>query len=440
MQAHHRQALIGQTSRSLATAVAAAAACGAWAQEAPSPYYIGATQSLTHTSNVNNSSADVISDIYSSTGLVGGFDQMISRQHVYANARVNYNKYRTESRLDNTGYGVAAGWDWATIETLSGNVAMSANQSLASLDNTAGLQGSSTGEKNLVTTEQLSTSVLWGGAGPLGVQGSYAHSRVKYSADESFASESSADSGGVNMSYRVGPTLRLGTGLRLSRTYTPYATLIDASPTGDRLDPANYASNTANGRYVDLTADWTLTPQTGVDARVSWTRQSNSTAGSLDFSGLTGAVSARYAPTAKLNFNASASRDAGTNASFFNVVPTVPASTTPGSTTTPQGTSVGNLSQTSQISNSYSLGAGYLATAKISLSLSLNFYRAQQVDSDGGESNNSTRTASLGINYAVARNWQLGCNFSRGTSNTTGATSSSYGVNTAGCTAQVTLR
>lgn len=431
MQALDRQALAVRTSRSLVTAVAAAAAaCGAWAQEGPSPYYIGATQSLTHTSNVNSSSTGAISDNYSSTGLVGGFDQMISRQHVYANARVNYNKYQSETRLDNTGYGVAAGWDWATIETLSGNVAVSANRSLASLDNTVGLQ-TTTDEKNLVSTDQISTSVMWGGVGPLGLQGTYAHSRVKYSAAESFASESSADSGGVSMSYRVGPTLRLGTGVRFSRTYTPYATLIDLN--GDRLDPANYASNTANGRNVDLTADWRLTEQTGADARLSWTRQSNSTAGSLDYSGLTGAVSARYAPTAKLSFNASASRDAGTNASFFNTVPTSP--TTPN---TPQ--TISGLSQTSQISNSFALGAGYLATAKISVSLTLNYYRAKLIDADGAESNNSTRTGSLGVNYAIARNWQLGCNVARATSNTTGANATSYGVNTAGCTAQVTLR
>ncbi|MES1163087.1 MAG: hypothetical protein ABUL50_08500 [Rhizobacter sp.] len=424
--------------RTLATALAAASACGAWADE-PSPYYIGISQALMHTSNVNNSATDPVGDYYSSTGLVGGFDQMISRQRVYANAHVNYNKYRHESRLDNTGYGVAAGWDWATIETLSGNLLASANRSLASLDNTAGLQSNATGEKNLLKTEQISTSILWGGSGPLGIQGNFAHSQVKYSAIESLASESSANSAGLGLSYRLGPTLRVGTGVRFSRTETPYATLID--PLGSRTDPGNYNANTANGRNVDLTADWTLTPQTGVEARVSWTHQSNSTAGSLDFSGLTGAVNARYAPTAKLSFNASASRDAGTNASFFNVAATGPTTTTTTTTTTPTTTTtVNGLSQTSQTNNSYSLGAGYLATAKINVTLNLGFNQSRLIDALGQSSDNNTRVATLAASWAVARNWQLGCSFARATSNTTGSTESSYGVNTVGCTAQATLR
>jgi hypothetical protein len=429
------QAPGGRVLRTLATALAAASACGAWADE-PSPYYIGVSQSLMHTSNVNNSTADPVGDYYSSTGLVGGFDQMISRQHLYANAHLNYNKYRHESRLDNTGYGVAAGWDWATIETLSGNISASANRSLASLDNTAGLQPNATGEKNLLKTEQISTSVLWGGTGPLGIQGNFAHSQVKYSAIESLASESSANSAGVGLFYRLGPTLRVGTGVRFSRTETPYATLID--PLGSRTDPGNYNSNTATGRNVDLTADWRLTEQTGLDARLSWTRQSNSTAGSLDFSGLTGAVTARYAPTAKLSFNASASRDAGTNASFFNVASTAPS--TPSTTTPTTTTTVNGLSQTSQTNNSYALGAGYLATAKINVSLGLSFNQSKLIDALGQASDNNTRVATLGVNWAVARNWQLGCSFARATSNTTGSTESSYGVNTTGCTAQVTLR
>ena len=55
-------------------ALAALAASGSARADEPSPYYIGATQSLTHDSNVYRLS-NGSSDTYASTGLVGGFDQ-----------------------------------------------------------------------------------------------------------------------------------------------------------------------------------------------------------------------------------------------------------------------------------------------------------------------------------------------------------------------------
>ena len=103
----------------LAALAACAACCAAWADE-PDPYYIGASAGLTHDSNVFRA-PNAVSDNHSSVGLLGGFDQKIGRQRVYANANVHYDKYQDQSQLDNTGYGVAAGWDWATIERLSGN-------------------------------------------------------------------------------------------------------------------------------------------------------------------------------------------------------------------------------------------------------------------------------------------------------------------------------
>jgi hypothetical protein len=427
MQAPKSHLSSGWAPRSLATALTAAtacAACAAWADE-PSPYYIGATQSVTHSSNVY-SSVDGVGDYYSSTGLVGGFDQTISRQRVYANANLTYSKYRNQTRLDNTGYGVAAGWDWQTIEQLSGNLAVTANQSLASPDNTVGLQANTSSEKNLVKTEQLSTSVNWGGAGDLSLQGAYTHSRVRYSAIESLSSQSSADSASATLLYRLGPDIKVGGGLRFSRTYSPYGVV---NPTV----PVTYDSNTANGRNIDLTAEWRLTAQTGLDTRLSWTRQSNSNAGNLDFSGLTGAVTARYAPTAKLNFSASINRDAGTNGSFFNLPAT--STTTSGTTVAP----ISGLSQSSQTSDGLTLSGSYLVTAKISVTLGASYRRAKQVDMNGVESDDNSRNTSLAVSYAIARSWQLGCNLAHASS-TTGSTGASYGVNTVGCTAQVTLR
>jgi hypothetical protein len=442
MQAQDNQASGTWVLRSLVAALAAATACNAWADDEPSPYYIGASETITHDSNVSNT-ANGTGDTYSTTGLVGGFDQAIGRQRLYANAKVSYSRYRSETQFNNTSYGVAAGWNWATINNLSGSLAVNANQGLASLANTSGPLPTTTGDKNLVKTDQVSTSVLWGGVGDLGIQGSYAHSRVKYTAAESATSQSSADTGSIGTFYKLGPTVKVGVDLRYSRTYTPYAQPTVQPP--QSLD--DYESNTATGRNLDLTVDWRVTPETGLDTRLSWTRQTNSTTKSLDFSGLTGAVTARYAPTAKTSFNATFSRDAGTNASFFNVIPSTNTGGTGTTTGTTGGTTNGTpslpetvLSQTSQTSTTYSLGANYAATAKIGMTLDGSYRRAKLLDANGAETDENTRIATFGINWAAGRNWHLGCNLSRSSRSATGANGTSYSANSTGCTAQVTLR
>ena len=115
-------------------------------------------------------------------------------------------------------------------------------------------------------------------------------------------------------------------------------------------NPNTFAPNSTNGRNLDLSVDWQSTAQTGVNARLSFTRQTNSGAEGQDFSGLTGSVSARYAPTAKVSLNAAYTRDAGTNGSFFNVV------------AQPGNAPVTGLNESSQVTDSFSLRASCLST------------------------------------------------------------------------------
>ena len=414
MHAQKIQARSCATLRPLIAVLAVAAGASAWADE-PSPYYIGASQAFTHDSNVYRIAGGP-ADSYSSTGLLGGFDQTISRQRIYGSANVNYNKYRSLGTLDNTSYGVNAGWDWATIDTLSGNLNASANQSLATLNNNA---SQPLAARNILKTEQFGTSVRWGGEGLLNLVGSYAHSRVRYSAPEYLSSQSSADATSVGVNYRLGADVTVGTALRYTRTDSPYA----LQPT-----PGNYQPNTANGRNLDLTANWRTTEQTGVNARLSWTRLTNSGLGALDFSGLTGAVSATYAPTAKLTFNAGVSRDAGTYSSLFNY---------PGAAS---GTTLQGLSAYSQTTDTYSLGVGYAATAKISLNAGVQYNHARLIDASGNGHADNTRSATLGANWAIARNWLLACNVAHASRTLEGNAGFSYTDNTASCSAQFTLR
>ena len=57
-----------------------------------------------------------------------------------------------------------------------------------------------------------------------------------------------------------------------------------------------------------------------------------------------------------------------------------------------------------------------------------------------GDINDDTHTASLAATYAVARNWQLGCNLARLTRGVSGGINYDYTANTVNCSAQVKLQ
>jgi hypothetical protein len=426
MQAQKFQVARRRLVRPMVAVIAAAASCGAWAEEGD-PYYIGLSQSFAHDSNVYRTSTGGGDDYYS-TALLGGFDQPFGRQRVYATANVQYNKYRDQTPLDNTGYAVRAGWDWSTIEKLSGNFYVNANQILATFDGNASQQ---TSTRNMLKADQAGASVRWGGDGILTLEGAYAHSRVRYSAPESLTSQSSANSGSVGTYYRPGADTKLGLALRVTRTVSPYAVPLIATPAG----PDDYASNTEDGRNVDLTVDWRATAKTGVNARLSWTRKTNSAIVARDFSGLSGALAATYAPTAKLSVNASASHEPGAYGSFFNANGSAPGSTVTG------------LRENSQTTDSYALGVVYAATAKISFNAGYRYSHAKilELQAVGGATSSSEysdnyKIASLGANYAMTRNWLFACSLARESRDLTGGTSVPYVAKSASCSAQFTLR
>ncbi|MDP9045230.1 MAG: hypothetical protein M3O01_10550 [Pseudomonadota bacterium] len=423
MQVRKNKNTLRPLRRPIVVALASFAACAAQADE-PSPWYIGASEAITHDSNVNRisdnsavSDPDGKGDTYSSTSLLGGFDQAYSRQHFYGRATVSYNKYMHHGYLDNVSYGLGAGWDWATIWDLSGGFFASTNQSLAQLNGNQPAQSVSF-SRNEVRADQYGANVNWGGAGPLSVRGSLTHSKVSYSRTAANVSDSSANSASLGLYYAVGPTLTTGIAYRVTRT---------------EANDINGHPYTSDGRNIDLSADWRYSVQTGVNARLSFTRQGDSGGSGNSFSGITGALGATYAPTAKVGLSANVARDAGTNGTFFNV----PVTT--GTTTAPATTSTGYY-QNSTVADTLSLGASYAATAKIGVNAGYSYRSATINAGPAGEYKDNLQIASLGVSWAVARAWTLGCNVSREKRDTQSTPAFTYTANVVGCSAQVMLR
>lgn len=423
-------------------AVCAALAAGAARAQEKSPYYIGGSQSLTADSNVRKV-PEGGGGLYSSTALLGGVDQRIGRQRVYGNANLAYNKYFNETSLDNTSYGVLAGLDWATVGSLSGNVNAGARRSLASLygnDFQNNGNANANGNRNLATTTDFSASIAWGESGPISLFANYGHGQTRFSAPESLNSESTTDSASAGAFYRLGPDIRLGAAYRATRVYIPFGVLRSNAAVGS-TNPADFNDSTTNGRNLDLLFSWATTPRTGLDGRLSYTRQTNSQIGARDFSGLTGAISGRYMPTAKLAFNASIGRDVGSQLQSFTY-----SFGSPSGGIVPFG-SINGVGENRTTTDTFTLGAVYEATAKINVKANLAFRHAKiaslvtvsgnSVNQDGSE---NYRVASLGADWAIARAWSLGCLVSHETRTVSGPFNNGYSANIASCTVQITLR
>ena len=430
-------------------ALATLASCGAYADE-PSPWYVGASETIRHDSNVNRYSDGVSDplgrgkgDTYSSTGLLGGFDQSYGRQHFYATGNVAYNKYHSYGNLDNTSYGLVGGWDWSSVYNLSGGVNASVNQSLAQLNGNSGPVTS--GERSLLRTEQIGTNVNWGGVGALSVQGAYTHSRVTYTAPSTNGSDSSGDTASLGTYYRVGPTLTTGIAYRVTRTTNGGLSPIRMASAGQRQHQQR-SQHRPVGRLALLEPDRRQRPHQFHPPIQCGRRHPGLSRVSPARSGGT------YAPTGKLSFNASYARDAGTNGTFFNV----PITTGTGSTgsTSPTGTtgstgSTGSstptyasaLVQNSTVANTFSVGRRTTAaTAKIGVNANYSYRNARISNTGTDNYDDKLQTGTLGVSWAIARAWTLGCNYSHEKRDAESIPVYKYSANVIGCSAQVTLR
>ena len=392
----------------------------------PNPYYIGVSQGFTHDSNVYRV-PDGPADTFSSTSLLGGFDQLIGRQHVFGRAVVSYNKYQDETTLNNTSYSANLGVDWQTIENLSGRISGSFNQGLTS----APAGGSRPLEtRNISDTQTIEAVIRWGGPSLLTLEGGASYSKVGYSSIQYVASEFDKSSASLSLFYHGGGPLRVGIGVRADSTRTPQAF----------VDPATgqVQSTRLDGQYVDLMADYDVTGQIVANGRLSYTRQSNSGGGDTDLSGWTGALGLSWQATSKISLRVDAARDAGFNSTSYTTFAFTQTAT--GIAFTP----IVGVFQNNTITTSAGISAAYAATAKISTFASARYYRAHQLNlvfASGAPAEDVidiSNTYSLGANYQITRNWGAACTLAYETRDVSGARNYTYDAKTIGCSTQFT--
>jgi hypothetical protein len=395
---HKRSSLISAIS-TLAMAVALSWA-GA-AQADPNPYYIGASTSVGYDSNVFRL-PQAVGDTTYSYGLVGGIDQTIGRQRLYANGAVRDTRFVDLKQLNYTNYNVLAGVDWQTLYDLSGTLSYSTAQSLYNYGGTNTIVSKA---KNVETRDEIIAKGRWGATSLLSLDTSYTHRKLSYTDPAYRGNSLNQDGWSVGLTYRPRALLTLGTAVRY--TQGKYQLSRDF----DRYD-------------VDLTGTWVPTGLSSVTARLSYgQRKARNGVSQLDFKGTTGQLSWVYQPTGKLRFTSAFSRDSGAESGFFNV----------------NGLQLGNIGDTSRLTNTVTVNSTYNLTAKIQLNAGL-LVSNRSLKFGSADGNDTLRTASLGASYAILRNASLGCSVRRETRSASGFGSYDFRDSSVSCSAQISLQ
>lgn len=345
------------------------------AQAQTSPYYIGVNQAFSYNSNVfRQIDAFAQSSWWSSTSVVGGFDQRVGRQRFYANGNVAANVYGQLDQLNNTSYGLTGGWDWQTVERLSGTLYASYNQNLADY---GGFNTSVLNQKNVQTNALAYATAQYGLLSLVAADLRLAYSSVHYSLASYDRYE--LDQSSIRLRVRKQFSGQLTAGVGMAYTNGDYFSV------GQEFD-----------RYdLFVTGDWNVTGQSTISGRLGYSWADYTGVNPYDQDGGTGWLAWNYVPTGKLKFNTRISYDTQANSVF----------TSDGS-----GSPVA-LGQTQWLTTGMQLTADYAFSGKVSFNASLQFYQQKREQQFfGDETRNRVTNLLLGATWLPSRNWQVNCN------------------------------
>lgn len=391
-----------------------------------SPWYVGASQSVTHESNVYRLPDGAPpppgiskSDLIASTSLLAGLDQAFGRQRAYGTATLRSSRFQDNGVLDNEGYALRAGLDWSTAERLSGNLDLRADRSLArfNTDTEIGLLT----RQNVEHTRQIAAAVRLGVVTEYTAEATLEHRTVDYSAPEYDERENRQTAVTLGLRWRPSGGTVLGAGLRhVKGEYPRFQPLPGGGFQADRY--------TRNG--LDLTGGLDLSGASRIEARATIGRTRYEQAEQRGFSGVTGSLSWDWRPTAKLRLLSRLSRDSGQDSSYSG------------------DPFVDGVIDYSRTTTALTLRADYAATAKIRLNLGLNLARRDLVrtlppdalfpaDASGRE---NLTELSLGLTWEPTRSLVFGCDAGHERRSVSGTLSLPYTAGRFGCYGQVFLR
>lgn len=278
------------------------------------PFALGATQSVTHESNVLRaeegqaipgtlSRADTV---WTST-LQGGIVQPLGRQRLFGNILLRHAHFERNTVYDNSGYKLDAGAEWATVNQLSGSFGLTAQRNLAQFSNDeAGFLTRS----NIEQTKLAESALRWGVSARLAAEASLSWRSVSFSAPEFASREFRQGIGYVGLRHELSGALWWSLGLRQSRGNYPKFRRITDGYEADRFER----------QELTLRSSFRPGGSSDIDARLALGRTRYDNAVNRNLSGLSGAIDWNWRPTGRLRLQTHWSRDPSQDSYFLNTL------------------------------------------------------------------------------------------------------------------------
>lgn len=376
------------------------------------PYTLAVQETVTHDTNVfraPDGNGEVPHDWISTTSVIAGLDQPISRQRLKLNGEFDLNRFKNQHALDSTAHSLTGELDWSTIGDLSGELGASQSRQLyrSALDN----GDTVTTEANLQTISQAYLRAH------MGVVTRWTVNAGTSWFDRTFSVPQYAYNDLRHTDVNLGTTFRDTPDLALSlmgrHTSGSYHNLNDDYSRNDFTLGVNYAPTGA----------------TTVNASAGLSRETHTLASQRDHRDWIANLQWRWVPAGRTVLTVSAIRDNDTGASdqpfFFTSI----------------------VDTDARIRTAFSSSLQYEVSAKIRATASLG-YTHRSLDSSlaipglpAQPQHGADRlyTAGLGLDWQPTRAVDLSCNASRerrGTSGQVQGLTYAYSVTTVACTGQ----
>jgi len=341
------------------------------------PYYFGGLLAYNQISNVFRQATGPNSDRLATTSLLAGLDEKLGRQRLFVDTSLQSNRYRSNTALNNQGYSLKAGLEWATLERLSGVVDVNASNALA--DYNVGSNLIPIFKRNIERNRQYHGLFRLGLVTRYSLEANLMRRERNFSAAEYAQFESRQDSASLGLSYKPSATVALGLAARHTAGVFPnYPLLFAGILVGSAEDKFQRDD-------IDLTAEFAASGASKVAARLSRGKSSHSLSYERNFSGITGVINWTWQPSAKFNLSTQLSHDTG------------------------QETLVAGLNQ-NRIVSALQTTANYDLTGKVMLNAGATISRGDYTYPNINSSNfDNITSVNLGARWAYSRGLTFGC-------------------------------
>ena len=404
----------------LLLAAVALAWCGAAGAET-SPYYIGLSQGFLHDSNLYRLDEGAFlgpgksrSDTVATTSLLAGLDQPMGRQRVYGTVAVRNNHYASNDYLNHVGYNLDTGLDWSTVERVSGTLTLHADQGQRPFNIDTGVRVDT--QQNIQNTLDMNAAFRVGLVTQWSAEASLGFGRLDFSAPNFAGSEYRRNSASLGTRWRPSAIINFGAAVRYTQA--------DYQARGD----------TATRWDLDFTSGWEPDGYNSAYFRISPTHITYDVGTASNFSGVTGAATWQWQPTAKLHLNTGYLRDA--NQDSFNQRLLVPIG---------GGGFAGVqvVTDDTYLTDTLRGALDYEVTSKLAATLGASYAKRSLVRANSvGELRDTDQTTitSLGLRWTPTRGVQIGCEAGSERRSAGGVLSQPYSTTLYHCEAQLVLR